>query len=1212
MTGFFSKEELPSLIKKEQISDGTECYQCGLFKRCQNPKAKISGQGLKKILIISESPTEVEDKKGHAFTGKAGRLLKTELAKVGIDFNKDCWKTYALLCRVTKLDGSAKDPTKQELQLCNQNLQDTIAKLKPTVIIPLGKFAIMSLLLGRFNKVKINTFRGLIIPDRKYNAWILPVYHPSSLHKENKSENLTKLWKRDIQQAAKFALTAKPLKERPNPQAQVELTTDYPRIVEILNTVIAKEPKTFYFDYETTGLKPDAPGHKIPYVSFSTDGKKAYSFPFQHKDFFTKEEQNHLHSLLTSIFENQKIIKAAHNFKFEEIWTQKLFRTFIDPWGMDALLASHIWDNRAGFTGLKFQTYILFGIAPYDGDIKRYLQAENSNGFNQVENIPVEKALLYSAYDSLYGYWVYSHYENLLNKPENKKLLYAYNLLHDGNLVFADMQMNGVCADEKYYNEKNIEIRKEISELSKKLLQSPEAQKFQKKHGRAINIDSSKDLSDLLYNILKYKAEANEKGNKSVDKEALEEINTPFTQQILKIRQLTKIVGTYLNQFKNEIIKNKIHFMFNLNIPVTYRSSSQSPNLQNIPIREELAKKVCRGGIIPSPGHKLLESDYSGIEVRVSACVHKDPNMIKYITDPSTDMHRDCYDLKTKVLTENGFKYYNEIKKDEKIAQYNPDRDKIEFVMPLHRIYHEYEGKMYQIKGKNIDLLVTPNHRLFFKKVNKQYKITNANKITNGKYYFKTGADTCKIVPPPEFYFDAVYGIATNKTKKYHESFKIETNDMFELLGYLITDGHFKYHKQKTYRINLSQFKEPHRTIMKNCIDRIKSYTEFKFHESKNMWAMSNKTMCNWLCENFGVNKVKRKLPDFIKYAPLEQLYIFFKSCLLGDGKQYASKNAGTFYAVSKQLVEDFQFICMRLGYKTQVYKCELKENRTVQVYRINIQYKNEFALYWNETNIKKKQYKGKVFCFTVPSGLLVIQRNSKICIQGNCASDVWMLPHDKVTREIRQSAKSDVVFPEFYGSFYKNCAKNSWKTVIDGNFKLQNGILVKDHLAKQGIKNYQAFEKHCEKVEDIFWNERFKVYSQWKKEINALYNKQGWIENKFGFKFKGYMGENDVTNYPIQSTAFLCMLWSLMHIHEIAIKEQWRTKIFGQIHDSILFDLHPDEEEHVIKTINYVGTQKLRETFDWIIVPMAIEYELTDINQPWSTKKEVDYKHLF
>ncbi len=222
-------------------------------------------------------------------------------------------------------------------------------------------------------------------------------------------------------------------------------------------------------------------------------------------------------------------------------------------------------------------------------------------------------------------------------------------------------------------------------------------------------------------------------------------------------------------------------------------------------------------------------------------------------------------------------------------------------------------------------------------------------------------------------------------------------------------------------------------------------------------------------------------------------------------------------------------------------------------------------------------------------------------------AMDIWMLPEEETTKEIRFFAKNNWVFPQFYGSYYIECAKNLITNCTDLETKSGGSLL--DHMTCHGIPfdvHTNLFENHLRDVEKTFWDERFVVYRDWKKEINKSYQQNGFTESYLGFKFKGYMKRNDVSNYAIQGTAFHCLLWSLIRMNRTAQKEGWRTKIIGQIHDSIIFDLYPPEKDHVIATLNQIGTIDIRERFDWIIVPLEIEYEIAPIDHSWYDTEEI------
>jgi DNA polymerase I-like protein with 3'-5' exonuclease and polymerase domains len=219
-------------------------------------------------------------------------------------------------------------------------------------------------------------------------------------------------------------------------------------------------------------------------------------------------------------------------------------------------------------------------------------------------------------------------------------------------------------------------------------------------------------------------------------------------------------------------------------------------------------------------------------------------------------------------------------------------------------------------------------------------------------------------------------------------------------------------------------------------------------------------------------------------------------------------------------------------------------------------------------------------------------------------SSDLFKLTHKEVTDKLRFYAKNQWVFAQFYGDYYGNCAKNIWKTCLD--LVLDSGITVRDHLKSVGINNYDQFESHCKRVEEIFWKERFPGYAQWKNEVEMDFRKHGFIRLHTGFKCSGNLGRNQITNFGIQGPAFHCLLWSLIETNKVAKKEKWGSKIIGQIHDEMIFDLVPEEQDHVIKTVKEIGTVKIKEAFPWLIVPLSIDFEATEIDQAWVYAKEI------
>lgn len=467
----------------------------------------------------------------------------------------------------------------------------------------------------------------------------------------------------------------------------------------------------------------------------------------------------------------------------------------------------------------------------------------------------------------------------------------AYKLFHDGALALARCEQHGMRVDERYVQEQQKLLKEKINSLEREFAKTDFYKQWKAYNKGTLNIYSDKQLSEFIYKKLRHKVEkTTEKGNASVDIEALQDLNIPDLQPYLKIGKFRTLKNTFIKGLERETVDGVMHPFFHLHIPVTYRGSSSDPNFQNMPKRDEEQMNIIRGAILPSKGFQLMELDYSQLEVRIAAAYHKDPTMLTYINDKTTDMHRD---MAQQIFI---------------IKKYKPD------------------DKTYS-------------------------NLRNATK--NG------------------FVFPAFYG-------DYHVGFA-------------------------------------------------KSLSSFK-----------------WL-----------GLP------------------------------------------------------------------------------KNEK---WKETD-------------------------------GCKFKDATIAKH-----------------------------------------LIKHGI---DHLGlpvpKEGERYGAAtgFTKHLQDIENHFWNKRFPVYNKWKEEWYQQYLKDGYFYNKTGFTFKGVMNKKDCINYPVQSSAFHVLLWSLIQANEEMIAKKWKTRIIGQIHDAIVFDLYPSEKEMVIETMKRIMTYEVRKHWSWINVPLEVECELCPIDAPWSKKEK-------
>lgn len=868
MEGFFTRDEIERNAVR-RIDAESACLECGLYSKCRSPKMEFHGEGKLKCLLLAEAPGGKEDEYGMQLIGPTGDFFKNRLLKHRFYLKTDFWRLNAVNCRPTTVKGANRTPTTHEIDCCRPMVMDTIEKLKPKFIWPMGGIALESLFGQDFKRLAIGRWRGTFIPDQQYQCWIMPLYHPSYPNRDISNRNLNCFYDHDLKRALDFIRkqTRLDFPIYSDGKECVDTLTDYNMILSALR-YINSESDIIHIDYETTGLKPYIPGHRIASVAI-TIKDRVISFPYEYASFFTNKQRLHIKRGLRKIWKNENIRKVAHNAKFEHIWTTTILSAEPANWHWCTLQGAHIQDNRQAWPGLKFQTYINFGHRGWGKSVNKYLEAKDGP-FNNVDKCPLSDLLLYGGLDVYWTRKLYEKQEEFYQDSNNAGLKFAFDLFNEGSIVLADVQNNGIHVDEEYCHAEQERYKKRINVIEERISGSEEAKLFEKRTGRTLSLKdkdySDNDLRTLFYDILHFGPEAKEgepPPPRKVDEETLRDFESEVADLVLKRRKFRKIEGTYLTQFIRETYYGIMYPWFDLIVPVSYRGSAHDPNFQNIPKRDEQAKKATRRAIIPSPGNKLLESDFSGIEVAINACYNQDPTLIADVTDPNQDMHRDT-------------------------------------------------------------------------------------------------------------------------------------------------------------------------------------------------------------------------------------------------------------------------------------------------------------------------------------------------------AADLWKIPIKEVEKKIRFYAKNQWVFPQFYGSWYMQCAKNLWRTANREKLKTNSGKLLLDIMRSKGISNYEQFEDHCKEVEKIFWQDRFKVYAQWKKDIQRTYQKQGYIETFLGFQFRTYMGRNECTNYPAQGTAFHILLWTLINVHKEFKRRGMKAKIIGQIHDSMLTDHPPEETEEIIKIIDYWGTKRTVETFKWISVPLKIDHELTGVNESWYLKKEV------
>jgi hypothetical protein len=122
-------------------------------------------------------------------------------------------------------------------------------------------------------------------------------------------------------------------------------------------------------------------------------------------------------------------------------------------------------------------------------------------------------------------------------------------------------------------------------------------------------------------------------------------------------------------------------------------------------------------------------------------------------------------------------------------------------------------------------------------------------------------------------------------------------------------------------------------------------------------------------------------------------------------------------------------------------------------------------------------------------------------------------------------------------------------------------------------------------------------------------YLDKGYFDTLTGFRMAGTFSRNQVTNYPVQGTAFHCLLWTLIQVNKQLHHYKMKSKVVGQIHDSLIGDVRENELQEYLEMVEEIVSVELRKQYPWLIVPLEVEYEIVPPGLPWCKKREFKFK---
>ena len=333
------------------------------------------------------------------------------------------------------------------------------------------------------------------------------------------------------------------------------------------------------------------------------------------KEIFEKEEIKKISIDLTKIY----ILLKQENITIEGIYYDVAIATYIlDP-----------TNNKLKIDDL-ISNYLDINVNEY------FPQEDNQKQINLFEDTTNKEDENQEKISNLYAYAIFKIKEKTEKELDdiNCKDLF-YNIDMPTIEILSNMQWNGMYIDKKELEQFGKELTEKLEIITKVIYEMA---------GEEFNINSTKQLGEILFEKMKLPVIKKTKSGYSTDVDVLEKLKKedPIIEQILEYRQLMKLNSTYVEGLKPYINPktNRIHSFFHQTITATGRISSTEPNLQNIPTRFELGKKV-RKLFKPEKGNIYIDADYSQIELRVLASISGDKHMIEAFKE-GQDIHKQA------------------------------------------------------------------------------------------------------------------------------------------------------------------------------------------------------------------------------------------------------------------------------------------------------------------------------------------------------------------------------------------------------------------------------------------------------------------------------------------------------------------------------------------------------------------------------------------
>ena len=644
------------------------------------------------------------------------------------------------------------------------------------------------------------------------------------------------------------------------------------------------------------------------------------------------------------------------------------------------------------------------------------------------------------------------------------------------------------------------------------------------------------------------------KGVPSVSSDVLANyIGNPVVDDLLEYRRLTKL-ETFIKSWEKIQVDDRIYPSFNITAR-TGRTTCSKPNLQQIP-----QDKNVRNLIEARPGWKILECDFSQVELRVASMFSGDTNM-QHAYQSGSDLHsktttllfgdtsemspqekkrkrtqaKSCFSGDTEILTEDGFVEFKMYDGITPVAQYNIETQEISYVDPLDFRMIPNQ-KVCVFENENTSLKLTPNHECIIQ-------------VQNGKKYMKK-------VPFEELagHGQSKYAWVNAGYYKYEKCWFIK-DDMTRLVACFVADG--SYSESKT-QIRFGFTKKRKIERFRNMVDRLGVDYDEKVQGKLKLTYFTISDF-DYVCNMKRYCTADKTLlkPAMTELNPL----VYLEEASHWDG-HVNHTNLITVSSTNRSTLDSMQIMAVQSGVRARLYKVKDERDNVSDTWTLSYNLNKKPLSRFESKDIDLRTHHNtnhNVYCVTVPEHNIVIRHNGKVSIQGNCNFGFLY----------GMSAKTFVQYAKGYGL---NITEEQ----------------------SEGFRNnfFEAYPRL------LPWHEECKEYARKNGHTWSPIGRKRFLPdiNSSNWSNRG-QAERQSVNSGVQGFASDMCISALSDIVFSDIIDHERCKVLGSVHDAILFEIRDDYVEEVVPIVKEMMEHP--SIIDGIDIPIPIIADV-EVHQAW------------